>query len=647
MTVEAIEVGAGLDLGRNALVGYFRARLAAGCADTALPDIELLGDGDVNRAPSPAPRRDGPGRMPIQLTSSSALIGPVPAPGATNQPCAQCLRLRWQRGRTVPERTALERGSPVTALSPSPYLTAFAMHAIWRLWTALGEGGGRRDSPADGIARGYEIHLETLRVTSFSLIVDSACPTCRPRRPDTPERARIELRSRRKRDVDSFHPRPLRDHELPIEALTNPVCGVIGNVTIVDMTSPTTSPSVGTFHVGHGTWNLFEVIWTGQTDSFETSGTAGLFEGLERYAGVEQRRITELLVDSYDNVSDHALDPRDCGLYPDEVYERSEELSPFDPGRPIPWVWGYSLRDERPILVPRRLAYYGPSIADDNFVHECSNGCASGTSIEEAVLHGLLELVERDAFLLAWYGRAVLPEIDPASCAAPARSMADRIRLSGYEVRLFDARIDLPIPVVVAVAARLDGGPGTLAFSAAASLDPQAAVLGALSEVASYVPTMQIRVEERPDELAAMSRDFSKVTRLADHPALYALPQMAVHAQAMLAPRPVAALDTLYAAWRAARPRALDLLADLRYCVDLLVDAGFDVITVEQTAPEQEVLGLRTAQVIVPGLIPIDFGWAKQRALWMARTRTAFRRAGWRLTDLTEADLHRVPHPFP
>lgn len=32
--------------------------------------------------------------------------------------------------------------------------------------------------------------------------------------------------------------------------------------------------------------------------------------------------------------------------------------------------------------------------------------------------------------------------------------------------------------------------------------------------------------------------------------------------------------------------------------------------------------------------------------LHMPRTRNAFRRAGWRTTDLDDSELHRVPHPF-
>ena len=38
-------------------------------------------------------------------------------------------------------------------------------------------------------------------------------------------------------------------------------------------------------------------------------------------------------------------------------------------------------------------------------VYETSNGCALGGCFEEATAHGLLEVAERDAFLITWYGR--------------------------------------------------------------------------------------------------------------------------------------------------------------------------------------------------------------------------------------------------
>jgi len=323
-------------------------------------------------------------------------------------------------------------------------------------------------------------------------------------------------------------------------------------------------------------------------------------------------------------------------------------LRPFATDREIPWVWGYSLRDERPILVPRRLSFYGEGGEADNFAFSCSSGCAIGSRFEEAVLYGLLELIERDAFLLAWYGGARLTAIDLDSCRSrQVRAMADRAALMGYDLHAFDNRIDLSIPVVTALAVRRDRGPGMLAFAAGSAIDPETAVDAALSEVLTYIPHMPKQVEQEREKLEAMAEDFFKVRHLDDHPRLFGLPSMSRYARDYLDPIAVKPIDELYRDWQDERPRSTDMADDVRLCRDELVRAGHDVIVVDQTTPEQLRMGLRTVCTIVPGLLPVDFGWGRQRALGMPRLRTAQRRAGLRSTDLTVDEIRRVPHPFP
>jgi ribosomal protein S12 methylthiotransferase accessory factor len=351
----------------------------------------------------------------------------------------------------------------------------------------------------------------------------------------------------------------------------------------------------------------------------------------------------------YNKIRDRALDPAECGFYADSTYRDDPMVSPFDPDREIPWVQGHSLRDDRPVLVPARLAYYSAGLASDNFVFECSNGCAIGSCLEEAVLGGLLELVERDAFLVAWYGGTPLTEIDLASVeggAVPA--MVARAAMQGYDVHAFDNRIDLAVPVVTALAVRRDGGPGSFSFGAGASLDPGAALEGALSEVLTYIPHLPRQVDERRAELEAMADDFGKVLHLKDHAQLYGLPRMTEHVRTYLRPAGKRPMGELYADWQERqRPRSGDLLDDLALCRDELVRAGHDVIVVDQTTPEQERIGLCTVSTVVPGLLPIDFGWSRQRAPLMPRLRTAARRAGLRSTDLADEEIRMVPHPFP
>jgi ribosomal protein S12 methylthiotransferase accessory factor len=640
---ERVALGAELDVetGESApdrLLRYLDSRLGKG----PLPDVAVLDLDDATRLPGESTKDHG--LVPIYLAAGSAILGPVVAEGSRSAPCGRCLALRWQRLLAAPVRDAIESGRQARSVTSSPYLTPFALESIWQLWNLLQTDAVEHQSRRPGIAPVYELDLQTLQISRFDLLLDAACPVCLPREPDTAARAVLDLSSRPKPAPDRYRERHLRDYDLPVSALTNPICGAIGRYTHRDDLSPTTSPSYGIFRFRNSS-HLQEVQWTGQTNSFGTSEISGLFEGLERYAGLEQRRWTTVTVGTFDELSAELLDPRECGVYADEVY-RSGEFSPFDPARPIPWVWGYSLRDRRPLLVPQRTAYYGDVEGGDNFVAECSNGCASGASVEEAILHGMLELIERDSFGLAWYGKAKLPEIDPATCRRESRFMIDRMRLCGYDVRLFDTRIDLSVPVVLAVAVRRDGGPGTLTFASGAALDPEEAVASALSEVASFAPSLPDRFGKRADEIQAMTEDFSRVRTLVDHSALFASPRMARHADFLLSATDLTPMTALYRDWERIRPTGMDLLEDLSYCRDLLVAAGLDVIVVDQTAPEQELLGLRTVCVIVPGLLPIDFGWSRQRALHMPRTRTAFRRAGWRTTDLQDSELHQVPHPF-
>jgi ribosomal protein S12 methylthiotransferase accessory factor len=486
----------------------------------------------------------------------------------------------------------------------------------------------------------HRLDLASLRVDAVELLPDAHCPEH-----ETSYVPPTVLRDRPKPAGRGTRLRAPDDYDLPVRALVNPVCGALGAGAFPDLAAPTTAAVGGRF-LDRGRDGLNEIDWSGKSDSFATSHDLGLLEGLERYAGLRQRHRTAPVMASLAGLrarGEHALDPRDCGEYPAATYDSDPALRRFSPTQELAWVRGHSLRDDRPILVPARTAYYGQRAPADDFVFECSSGCATGSCLEEAVLHGLLELVERDAFLLAWYSGQPLTGIDPATLPVPgARTLLDRAALHGYGVHLVDSRVDLSVPVVTAVAVRLDGGPGTLSFAAGASLDPGAAALAALSESLTYITHLRGDAERRPADVADLAGDFDRVHSLRDHALLYAHPASAVHARRFLEP---ARMLGFAEAYDEPAP-ATDLRQDLERVCDDIVAAGCDVIVVDQTTPEQADLGLTTVRTIAPGLLPIDFGWGRQRALAMPRLRAAHRRAGLRAAGLTDDDLHRVPHPF-
>ncbi|MFJ2178592.1 TOMM precursor leader peptide-binding protein [Streptomyces sp. NPDC087851] len=591
----------------------------------------------------------------VHLTSRDVLVGPWGGDG-TAPACGQCLAMRWQRLRTRTERDALETGSATRAAGPWPDLTPYVLDAVDALYRAV-VLSDRVDPPGPGAAdrslpQVSRLDLTTLEVRTYPLLADPLCPHCGPRASgtdaDADGGAPLTLVSRPKPAPGVYRLRPASAYPMPVTALANPVTGVLGAGTWINVTSPTTAPVAGSVFM-RGYAGLTDVTWSGQANGFDASRDLAFLEGLERYAGTHRRTGGAPVVAAYRDLGDTALSPADCGFYPPETYRDDPLVSPFDPDRPIPWVRGHSLRDHRPILVPARLVHYSAGLASDNFVFECSNGCAIGGSLEEAILGGLLELIERDAFLLAWYGATPLTEIDLGSVRdRTVRTMIDRAAAQGYDVHAFDNRIDLAVPVVTGLAVRRDGGPGTFSFGAGASLDPAAALEGALSEVLTYIPHLPRQVTERRAELEAMADDFGKVLHLKDHAQLYGLPRMAEHVRGYLEPPAVRPAEEIYRTWEERlRPRTGDLLDDVTHCRDELVRAGHDVIVVDQTTPEQRRMGLCTVATVVPGLLPIDFGWSRRRAPGMPRLRTAAHRAGLRTRELTEREIRLVPHPFP
>lgn len=634
-------------------------------------EVSVLGARDelaVSAAESAAPDR-----VPVRLYGHTAVVGPFPPAGGTGdgagssagerRPCALCLARRWQAVRADTLRDAVELGDATRAAGDPPFTGGFAADAL----AALVAGHRTRERAGGGQVAGYAavylVDLETLRVSAFPLVPDAECPRCDDLTDDRRQTARVVTESAPKPTPGTFRLRPLDAYHLPLEAFVNPVTGMLGPSVVPDLASASTSSVVGAFTTRSGSY-LRDCFWGGHAAGYGTSVRVGVLEGLERFAGMRARARRTTVTASLDALAasgEAALDPRVCGLYDDACHAAEPDLPRFDPSRPIAWVWGWSLRDERPVLIPEILAYYhAPGGTRRRFVQESSNGCALGGSMTEAVLYGLMEAVERDAFLLAWYGRARLPEIDPASSARPqTRAMIDRLALYGYRARFFDTRITFPIPVVTAVAERVDGGLGRMCFGAGASLDPEAALAAGLCEIATDSVNLRRRTVREERRLRAMAEDFDQVAVLHDHPLLYGLPQMAPYAAFLLdrphgghddqgdrADRPRTPLAAL-----ASGPGALvpgdDLQDDLERCVAAVTAHGFDVLVVDQTSPEQRDLGFATARVMVPGLLPIDFGWRRQRARHMARTRTALRQAGLRTRDLRSDEINPAPHPFP
>ncbi len=603
-------------------------------------DVAVLGvPGHDAAATVPLDGGDGPVRASVRLYGASVVVAATPgAPG----PCPGCLDRRWTVCRPPVERAALEEPRGVLAAAPAVPGRHVAALTAPLVEQAVSDGDPRSASV-------WELDTLTATVSRFGLIRDSACPRCAEPVDDTAEAASLPLEPAPVPVPGATRARSPEELDLPMEALANPVCGMLGGPAMRAYQATATAPVSGRLHV-RSKYALHEMWWSGHAESYARSELLAALEGLERDAGQQPKRIRVARRARAADLDEPYLDLTECGLYTDEFYRRhTDHYVPWSAEPEVPWVWGYSLRDERPLLVPEQAVYYLDHRTDHrNTVQECSNGCASGSSRTEAVLHGLLELLERDAFLVSWYSGLTPVEIDLDTVdSALVQQMRAHVDLFGYDLRCFDIRTDIPVPAIAAVAVRRDDGLGTLCFAGGASLDPADAVRAAVCETASYISGFPERVEAELDRTERMADDYRLVTELSHHALLFGLPRMAPLADHWMRQDTRLPLDEVFADWTSIRQVHDDLRVPVRQIVAMLAQRGMDTVVVDQTTPEQRLLGLHTVAVIVPGLVPIDFGWERQRALHLPRTRWAPYHAGLAPRPLRADELHRVPHPFP
>lgn len=617
------------------------------CSEITL-DLAILGLQDDGGEQALALSRPQTLVYPLRLYRSQIFLGPLYNPAAPDSPCPHCLERRWFANLPQGEQKAFMERQATTVFGHNPRLTAFALEALWQLLATLLQRVEQEARPQNGAYSFYTLDLASLQVTRAYLIQDALCPVCVTLEPDTSELATLQLVSRPKPQVDQYRLQKATDYHFSLAGLVNPVAGMLGRD---HTTNPVNVlvPVSGTFQVREK-YHVREAWWRGHGHTEQQGLYLGLLEGIERYAGHIPHHKQTTIFESYAHLAPDALDPRTCGLYQPAFYPKNAPFyAPFTPERVMPWIWGYSFRQRRPLLVPEQLVYYVNYRSEyPSMVQDCSSGCAIGSCLEEALFHALLELIERDTFLLSWYARLAPPRIEPRSCQnLETLFILEAVEKSGYDLYFFDTRLDTPIPSVMGVARRKEPGPGNFMLSAGCSFDPEDAIHKTLCEIASHVFSFPEITARRMDEIRAMAQDFSLVKGLSECGLLFGLPEMAHYADFLFQNPLTRTLAETYHQWNTTRPRHDDLLDDLSFCMETLFQLGLDVIVVDQTSREQRASGLTTVCALVPGLLPMDFGWERDRVLDLPRLRTVPRTAGYRQTDFQPDAQKIVPHPFP
>ncbi|MBF8184155.1 TOMM precursor leader peptide-binding protein [Nonomuraea sp. K274] len=559
--------------------------------------------------------------LPVRTELGRVVVGPLERPDGPG--CRACVRIR--AARVQPDARKAEAVRARHTPGPSQWLTPLAADLVESLVASetAALAGDAEPRTANAV---LEIDLATLEVTRHRFLPEPLCPECGDLPPDGPWEP--DLRSRRKLG-DSPRTREIELDAL-LETYVDGRTGMIRPLKSGTQGGLTVASAMLPIRAGTGL-----EPGVGRTRSYTASKRTAVLEALERYGGVSPGGRRTVVTSAYRDVAGHAVHPDSFGTHPEENYDRPGfAFRRFTEDTVCRWVWGYSFAKAQPVLVPENQVYYYARHlpgGEQPFVFEVSNGCALGSCLEEAILHGLLEVVERDAFLLTWHARREVPLLDPALARDPALALqaAAITAETGHRVLCFDTTAEHGIPSVWVMAVDAEGRadrPAT-AHAAGSALTLEQATMNALSELGPLLADVIRRYPEERDRAEAMVRDPEQVLTMHDHSLLYAAPGAAGRLEFL-----TGRADGPKSGFGASRFTGDDLTADLRVMADAVIEAGMDVVAVDQTTPEHLAGGFSCVKVLVPGALPMTFGHQYRRLDNLPRLPAA------RTTD---------PHPFP
>ena len=157
------------------------------------------------------------------------------------------------------------------------------------------------------------------------------------------------------------------------------------------------------------------------------------------------------------------------------------------PSSRIEWTAGWDLLKKEEVLVPSNAVYHpydAPGMSVKLF-RTNTNGLAAGNTLEEAIFHGLLEVLERDALSIAEFNHFPGKEIILTEDDGENYRLAQMCRENDIDLKLWLLFHDTNVPTVVAAMddIRLKD-PALLVMGAGSHLDPSIAVRRAITEAA-------------------------------------------------------------------------------------------------------------------------------------------------------------------
>jgi ribosomal protein S12 methylthiotransferase accessory factor len=353
-------------------------------------------------------------------------------------------------------------------------------------------------------------------------------------------------------------------------------------------------------------------------------------EALERYSASFVPHDS-LVFATAAELGPHAVEPARFALFSERQHAAPDfPFRRFTAGARVAWIAGCSLPSGERAWLPAELVFLGDAAVEGEqpIAYATSSGTACGETLEDTLVRGLCELLERDAFMVTWTNRLSLPLLD-WSADHRIRELDERFFApAGLAYAAVDLSRFHGVPSVLGVVRAPRGCAGALGVGAGTASTIERAWWKALAEA--------FAARAAGAKLALLEPGGDRVASFEDHIRYYADERRA-EAAAFLDASSARTPTTAVA------PLGGNLVETL--CTRVAA-AGSSAYSVDVTSPDVAELGLTVTKVIAPELCGLDVAHGA-RFLGGRRLYEAASSCGLRDGPLAESDINSDPHPFP
>ena len=373
----------------------------------------------------------------------------------------------------------------------------------------------------------------------------------------------------------------------------------------------------------------------GLTDAAAQIGAIG--EAIEHYCASHARirRVRRARIEELPN----AIAPTDFVLYSDNQYGRPGfKHAKWLRDSEIGWLEAIELPERKTVWIPACLVYlnFTGQQPQDFLCPPTSSGSAAGPDLDSAILSGLLEVVERDAFMVTWLNHLPVPTIDYSRMGGPCGSIRDHYARYGVEARAFLLATDLPVYCIMAIGFDRTGAGPAAVVGLGCSANPEMALRRALYEVCQVRPAERKKFASGD---AARMNGYSDVHTLDDHALYFVRHDHLSELDFLCADARTVPIDSL-------PDRSTgSVSSDLDALVEMLRGTGSRPVYVDLTTPDLADFPIRVARTLATELQPIAFGHDQQR-LGGRRVYELPKALGYAPSVRTEGELNPCPHPI-